>query len=1167
MYACTPYPFTICSWNACSLLARAPSIQLFLHEHHPSILIIIEPMINSPDQIPSFPYYSKVYIPHLNRHKNGGLVIYFHISITYHQNKRSVPRIASNTATSIAIFHISSSNLPRPFILVPIYISSHTTSHDWHDIIQFFNTVPTTFSPGKELPTLIIGDMNARDPMWDNQYTPSHRNTPGQQLAHFLSQDNDWHLLNLMMPTLTPTHYPRIPGHEPSVIDLALANDFNLIESFSVLQHNILLSDHAPIMSTLICHNTSRNIPPPTQYIWNVSRRDIPWDIFHLSLEPALQTWRNKWELSIRHDITLTQDDIDTCWNELKEAILSSAHMVIGKKAVSIHHKHWFNIDPSIPTLHRTFIQLHRKRIKLKQKQLPIPPTLQHTYVQARHDFKTAMKNAKTKCWEELVEQVSKNKQIIWTAWHKSQPSKHHPLPPFQSTHDNDPPCVTPIDNLNIIARHFQSISTLPADPSFNRSEDLNVQHTINTLTLPIEPVALPFNKEQLANACQHMNTNTAAGPDDISPHFIKHASNTLITCLFIIFHICYQHGMLASEWTEGKVIALYKHIGDKHDVTNYRPINVTSVIIRLFEKLMLPTLQQHMHLHHIPSHFQYGFTKHRSTYDAILRLLRSIGCFFSLPIPAIFIDISKAYDRVWVHGLIHKLYHNVGLRAHTLFFYKALLSNRTFRVYGNGHMSDIFNTPDGVPQGAVSSPHLFTIYIHDLVALIESIYIHMNMFADDIVIWASAALINNNPIPVMQHMQTTLDKLSTWASTWKVTFSSTKTQMIIFCIKQNLPKAYESFTLTLSSFNIAVVDTYRYLGVTLHKRLQWKQHIQEVIRNATATSQHITRMATYTTQSRPSIKIIRQLLHTVLIPKIVYGLPFILLPPNDNHILMRQLKRLLIIPLRKSLGLTHNAHHESIFIETRTLPIHYLQLHCSLLLAKRYIFQVSQQSEQQQRYDQLFLPGYGEHTIGLTPSNPLSYLRTRCLSTHSPTTATISSFKKATSKQIWHTIFQQFYNNWYTKQHRSFIAPEPHSLYPCYVDQPPPLKTITLPQYLTTLSPSDASIVSRLRFNRARLNQSLFKRHKSTSDKCPSCPDTTETVEHVIMSCPRYDRERFQCLCALHHVTNQPPLSTMFPFPFLLCSFPSSTIKAQHPQLIKEITTFLRSVSRLRNM
>ena len=115
MYACTPYPFTICSWNACSLLARAPSIQLFLHQHHPSIFIIIEPMINSPDQIPSFPYYSKVYIPHPNGHKHGGLVIYFHSSITYHQNKRSISHIATNTATSIAIFHISSSLSPYTY--------------------------------------------------------------------------------------------------------------------------------------------------------------------------------------------------------------------------------------------------------------------------------------------------------------------------------------------------------------------------------------------------------------------------------------------------------------------------------------------------------------------------------------------------------------------------------------------------------------------------------------------------------------------------------------------------------------------------------------------------------------------------------------------------------------------------------------------------------------------------------------------------------------------------------------------------------------------------------------------------------------------------------------------------------------------------------------------
>ena len=438
-----------------------------------------------------------------------------------------------------------------------------------------------------------------------------------------------------------------------------------------------------------------------------------------------------------------------------------------------------------------------------------------------------------------------------------------------------------------------------------------------------------------------------------------------------------------------------------------------------------------------------------------------------------------------------------------------------------------------------------------------------MNMFADDIVIWASSALIDMNPMPVMQHMQQTLHKLSTWASTWKVTFSSTKTQMIIFYSKRTLPKAYATFSLTLSSFKIMVVDTYKYLGVILHKQLQWKQHIQDVIRRATATSQLIARLATYTTQTRPPLQIIRQLIHTVLIPKIVYGLPFILLPSDPDHPLMRQLKRLLIIPLRKSLGLPHNAHHESIFVETRTLPIQYLQIHCSLLLAKRYICQAPTPHEQQQRHKQLFHPSIGEHTIGLTASNPLSYLRERCTSIKSTHTETPAALTNATSKQIWEDVFNHFYKRWHTLQSTS--PADQHSLFPCYKN----LLQVKneLPLYLTTLSPSNASILARLRLNRSKLNQSLFKRHRSHTDKCPSCPDTVETVEHVVMSCPRYDQQRFECLYTLSSILNKPPLLSMFPFPFLLCSFPDSITKSHQQQIISAISTFLRYVSRERDM
>ena len=183
-----PYPFTIYSWNAFSLLARAPSIQLFLTQHQPSILIIIEPMIHDATHIPTVPYYQPVHVPHPTKHSHGGLVIYFHASITYQQQHiMGAEQFTHNTATSTSVFHVTSPVLPRPFLLVPLYISCQATSNDWHDMLHFFSTLPSLFSPGHDMPTLIIGDMNARDPMWDNNFTPHHSNSSGTRLNSFLS--------------------------------------------------------------------------------------------------------------------------------------------------------------------------------------------------------------------------------------------------------------------------------------------------------------------------------------------------------------------------------------------------------------------------------------------------------------------------------------------------------------------------------------------------------------------------------------------------------------------------------------------------------------------------------------------------------------------------------------------------------------------------------------------------------------------------------------------------------------------------------------------------------------------------------------------------------------------------------------------------------------------
>ena len=1030
-----PSSFTVTCWNARGLLACRSNIVLYLYQHRPSILIILEPLVHlrSHPDFPSFTNYNVVIVKHPFQHQHGGFVLYIHNSITYQQHTMSIPTLHHTTSSTTALFHISSPMLPRPFILIPVYMSCHASINDWKLFTRFLSQSPRTYATPHDMPVLMMGDMNVHDPLWDPSYPPSYSEPTGKHLGDFLSQDDDWHLLNLMMPSLVPTRISSHANVRDTVIDLGISNDYNLVQMFDVNDHDMLYSDHIPIHAHLhttphVQSSSATSTVSPQRWIWRTSNPDIPWTTFQSILSDLLTPWRVKWTPYLSHVVTFTQHDVDICWGELRDIITHCALSVIGKKQVSIHHKHWFTLDPNIPTLHRRYVVLKRQRRSYKKHDRPIPSHINKQYQHARFLFLTAMREAKQACWHELVEQVCHDHRIVWTAWHRTIPSTSSPLPTF-TTSPGLPPTLTPKDNLNIMARHIQNISTVPNDPAFNNSEDHNVHQTVTSLSLPSVPVSLPFTQQQLEEACQQICTNTALGPDDISPHFIKHGGAALISCLFLIFHLCYQHGLLPSQWKEGIVVALYKHNGDKHDVNNYRPINVTSVVMRLFDRLMLPTLLSYMSSHSIPYAFQFGFTKLRSTYDAILRLLSFIGRYYHHPIPAVFIDISKAYDRVWVNGLIHKLHTQLHMAPHDLFFYRALLTNRSFRVAGNGHMSDMFTTPDGVPQGGVSAPQLFTIYIHDLVAAVDSLYIKINLFADDIVLWASELLNGQSVIMILIHMQQALNNMSTWASTWKVTFSATKTQLVIFYAHATLPLAWSLFRLCLCGFLIKQVDTYKYLGLILHKQLQWKHHVHDVIQRATQTSYHIARLASYHIHHRPSFKVIRQLVTSVLIPKIAYALPFIQFPYPLTHTVMRRMKRLIIYPLRRSLGLPNNAHHDSIFVESRVLPLPYLLIYHSILLARRYITLAATPQEAIQRHRDMFLPT--SLSLLSTPSDPMRYIATRCQLIPSSITSTCASLLSATSRQIWNVVFGHFYHTWYSSQHPSNPLADPHSLLP----------------------------------------------------------------------------------------------------------------------------------------
>ena len=114
----------------------------------------------------------------------------------------------------------------------------------------------------------------------------------------------------------------------------------------------------------------------------------------------------------------------------------------------------------------------------------------------------------------------------------------------------------------------------------------------------------------------------------------------------------------------------------------------------------------------------QSGFRPGDSTSNQLLYLIYVIHEAFddpkSLEVRAVFLDISKAFDKVWHDGLIFKLKQN-GISGSLIKLFGNYLPNRKQRVVLNAFYSDYSIIESGIPQGSVLGPLLFLIYINDL--------------------------------------------------------------------------------------------------------------------------------------------------------------------------------------------------------------------------------------------------------------------------------------------------------------------------------------------------------------------------------------------------------------------------------------------------------------------
>ena len=257
--------------------------------------------------------------------------------------------------------------------------------------------------------------------------------------------------------------------------------------------------------------------------------------------------------------------------------------------------------------------------------------------------------------------------------------------------------------------------------------------------------------------------------------------------------------------WKRSNIIPVHKK-NDKQLVKNYRPISLLPIFGKIFGKIIFDRLYNFLSQEELLNSSQSGFRPSDSCVNQLIAITHEIfetfDCNPSLEVRSVFLDISKAFDKVWHEGFLYKL-KSMGVSGELYSLLENYLSDRFQRVLLNGQASSWRQDLAGVPQGSILDPLLFLIYINDLLNELKS---NAKLFADDTSLFAivkdkseSANILNND-----------LSEISKWAYDWKMLFNtdpSKPAQEVVFSRKKK-----------------------EQLGLIPDEKLNFKQHIDSAL-------------------------------------------------------------------------------------------------------------------------------------------------------------------------------------------------------------------------------------------------------------------------------------------------------------------------------------------------
>lgn len=315
-----------------------------------------------------------------------------------------------------------------------------------------------------------------------------------------------------------------------------------------------------------------------------------------------------------------------------------------------------------------------------------------------------------------------------------------------------------------------------------------------------------PTDEQEVFNMFLGLKNSKSSDINEIQIKPVKFVMDIIAPCLVHIYNLSLSSGHFPVSMKLAKVAVIYKG-GNKHIISNYRPISVLPVFSKVLEKIIFTRLDNVFAKHCVFTDSQFGFRKGRSTEAALLfqkeiilqnieRRLITLG---------IFIDFSKAFD-VLNHKILLQKLNRYGVRGTPLALLESYLNNRKQCVVIDGQCSSFRNIRTGVPQGSILGPLLFNVYINDIVNIDDEA--QFIIYADD----TSLFLSGEEADVLVCKANSILSKFFMWSETNGLKVNTTKTKAILFR-STNKPVSINN-TINLGTSSIELVNQHKTLGV-----------------------------------------------------------------------------------------------------------------------------------------------------------------------------------------------------------------------------------------------------------------------------------------------------------------------------------------------------------------